>query len=97
MWVVIGSECMLFGTLIINYIISASQIIRDPAPGLIKPIEIFNILVTSTSTFVLLMSSLAMVLCHIRWTQKAFPLCKKISEIFYHRSIWSYIFRVSSL
>ena len=54
---------MLFGTLIINYIISASQIIRDPAPGLIKPIEIFNILVTSTSTFVLLMSSLAMVLC----------------------------------
>ena len=63
MWVVIGSECMLFGTLIINYIIAASKIIRDPSPGLIKPIEIFNILVTSTSTFVLLMSSLAMVLC----------------------------------
>ena len=63
MWVVIGSECLLFGTLIINYIISASRVIRDSQPGLIKPIEILNILVTSTSTFVLLMSSLAMVLC----------------------------------
>lgn len=62
MWVVIGSECMLFGTLIINYILSASRIIRSTQPGLIKPIEILNILVTSTSTFVLLMSSLAMVL-----------------------------------
>lgn len=63
MWVVIGSECMLFGTLIINYILSASRIIRSSQPGLIKPIEILSILVTSTSTFVLLMSSLSMVLC----------------------------------
>ena len=62
MWVVIGSECMLFGSLIINYILSASRIIRSTQPGFIKPIEILNILVTSTSTFVLLMSSLAMVL-----------------------------------
>jgi heme/copper-type cytochrome/quinol oxidase subunit 3 len=62
MWVVIGSECMLFGCLIVNYILSASRVIRSTEPGLIKPIEILNILVTSTSTFVLLMSSLAMVL-----------------------------------
>ena len=62
MWVVIGSECMLFGTLIINYILSASKVIREAQPGLIKPLEILNILVTSTSTFILLMSSLAMVL-----------------------------------
>ena len=62
MWVVICSECMLFMTLIINYILSASRIIRSTQPGLLKPIEILNILVTSTSTFVLLMSSLSMVL-----------------------------------
>lgn len=61
MWVVIGSECLLFGTLIINYIIAVSRVI--PADELlIKPANIFNILVTSASTFVLLMSSLAMVL-----------------------------------
>ena len=63
MWVVIASECMLFGTLIINYIISTSRTIRNDQPDVIQPVDILNILVTSTSTFVLLMSSLAMVLC----------------------------------
>lgn len=61
MWVVIGSECMLFGSLIINYIIAISRVI--PANEvMVKPAHVFNILVTSASTFVLLMSSLAMVL-----------------------------------
>jgi len=62
MWTVIGSECMLFGTLIVNYLISVDKIKKLDQPGLILPEHVINVPVTSVSTFVLLMSSLAMVL-----------------------------------
>lgn len=57
MWVLIASECFLFGTLIANYLINRSRGLTGP-----KPHEIFNIDVTTLSTFDLLMSSVAMVL-----------------------------------
>jgi cytochrome c oxidase subunit 3 len=57
MWTFIGSECLLFGTLISTYLVYQGQSISGPMPR-----EILDIPLTSISTFVLLMSSLAMVL-----------------------------------
>ncbi len=57
MWVLIASECFLFGTLIVNYMINKSRGLVGP-----KPQEIFDIDITTLSTFDLLMSSVAMVL-----------------------------------
>jgi len=68
-WAFIGSECMLFASLISTYLIYKGKSIvgpfpheawTDPGGHVFKPI--LNIPVTSQSTFVLLMSSLAMVL-----------------------------------
>lgn len=57
MWVFIGSECMFFGSLIATYLAYEDRSVAGPTPS-----EILNIPLTSVSTFVLLMSSLAMVL-----------------------------------
>ena len=56
-WSFIGSECLLFGTLIATYLSYEGRSVVGPTPQ-----EILDIPVTSVSTFVLLMSSLAMVL-----------------------------------
>lgn len=57
MWVLIASECFLFGTLIANYLINRDR-------GLVGPTakQIYDIDITTLSTFDLLMSSVAMVL-----------------------------------
>ena len=69
-WAFIGSECMLFVSLISTYMIYKGRSVvgplpheswTDPATGKVFK-EILNIPVTSASTFVLLMSSLFMVL-----------------------------------
>ena len=71
-WAFIGSECMLFVSLISTYLIYKGrsrvgpfphEVWTDPATGRVFK-AILNIPVTSFSTFVLLMSSLAMVLAH---------------------------------
>ncbi len=71
-WAFIGSECMLFVSLISTYLIYKGksrvgpyphEAWTDPATGETFK-AILNIPVTSFSTFVLLMSSLAMVLAH---------------------------------
>ena len=56
-WAFIGSECLLFGSLISTYLVYKGRSVSGPTPH-----EILNIPVTSVSTFDLLMSSLAMVL-----------------------------------
>ncbi len=56
-WTFIGSECLFFATLISTYMVYKGRSITGPYPG-----EILDIPLTSVSTFVLLMSSLAMVL-----------------------------------
>ena len=56
LWTFIGSECLLFGTLITTYLVYHGKSVAGPTT------EILDIPVTSVSTFVLLMSSLAMVL-----------------------------------
>jgi cytochrome c oxidase subunit 1 len=57
MWVFLGSECLLFGTLIATYLAYRGRSVIGPYPR-----EILNIPLTTASTFVLLMSSLLMVL-----------------------------------
>ena len=56
-WTFIASECLFFGTLIATYMVYAGASVQGPYPH-----EILDIPLTSVSTFVLLMSSLAMVL-----------------------------------
>lgn len=56
-WTFIGSESLFFGSFIATYMIYAGRSVVGPYPE-----EVLNIPLTSVSTFVLLMSSLAMVL-----------------------------------
>src|SRR6476620_7806914 len=69
-WAFIGSECMLFASLISTYLIYKGRSVVGPFPHeacnpplCATPLPaILDIPVTSASTFVLLMSSLSMVL-----------------------------------
>ncbi len=56
-WAFLGSECLFFGSLIATYLVFKGKSVVGPFPR-----EILNIPLTSISTFVLLMSSLLMVL-----------------------------------
>ncbi len=58
MWIFLGSECLLFGGLISTYLLYKNRI----SEGSIGPHDVFDIPFTSVSSFVLLMSSLTMVL-----------------------------------
>ncbi|MDP7586367.1 MAG: cytochrome oxidase subunit III [SAR202 cluster bacterium] len=56
MWVFLGSDCLFFGSLIATYMVYRGQSLVGP-----YPVDIINVPVTTISTFVLLMSSFAMV------------------------------------
>ena len=58
MWAFLGSECLLFGALISTYLLYKGK--SDPDTP--QPSELFDIPYTSVSSFVLLMSSVTMVL-----------------------------------
>ena len=58
-WAFLGSECMFFGSLIATYLVYYGQSLSGPGPG-----DILDIPTTSVSTFVLLMSSLMMVMSY---------------------------------
>ena len=57
MWLFLGSECLLFGGLISTYMLYRGRVADGPHPS-----QIYDIPFTSVSSFVLLMSSLTMVL-----------------------------------
>lgn len=57
MWVFLASECMLFGSLLGTYIVYVGQSVTGPLPQ-----DLFNIPLTTLFTFVLLTSSLTVVL-----------------------------------
>ena len=57
MWVFLSSECLLFGALISTYLLLHDKSVSGPTPE-----DVFDIPFTSVSSFVLLMSSLTMVL-----------------------------------
>jgi heme/copper-type cytochrome/quinol oxidase subunit 3 len=58
MWAFLGSECLLFGALISTYLLFKGRSLE----GTVKPEDVYDIPYTSVSSFVLLMSSLTMVL-----------------------------------
>lgn len=64
MWIYLASDCMLFGGLISTYLLYKNR--PGSIPGLagspLKASELFNIPFTSMTSFILLMSSLTMVL-----------------------------------
>jgi cytochrome o ubiquinol oxidase subunit 3 len=57
-WAFLASDCMFFGTLISTHLVYR----LNPPPGNAVPTAVFNIELTSFSTFILLMSSLLMAL-----------------------------------
>ncbi len=57
MWAFLGSDCLFFGSLIATYLLYKGKSLVGPYPA-----DVFNIPYTSVSAFVLLMSSLTMVL-----------------------------------
>ena len=59
MWVFLGSECLFFGSLISTFLLYRTKTGAGPTAE-----ELFNIPFTSASSFILLMSSLTMVLAH---------------------------------
>lgn len=64
MWAFLGSDCMFFGALIATYLVYQGKSIAGPMPA-----DVFSIPVTSVSTFVLLMSSMSMVLSYSALTR----------------------------
>ncbi len=64
MWVFLGSECLFFGSLITTFLLYRTR--TGDGPGA----EIFDIPFTSASSFILLMSSLTMVLAHHATTRR---------------------------
>lgn len=57
MWLFIASDCMFFGALIGTYLIYAGKSVVGPYPQ-----DLFDIPLTTVSTFILLMSSLSMAM-----------------------------------
>ena len=57
MWLFLASDCLLFGALISTYVLYRGSSIVGPYPA-----DVFDIPYTSVSSFVLLASSLTMVL-----------------------------------
>ena len=57
MWAFLGSECLFFGALISSYLLYRGRSLVPPYPE-----QVYDIPYTSVSSFVLLMSSLTMVL-----------------------------------
>jgi heme/copper-type cytochrome/quinol oxidase subunit 3 len=58
-WVFLASECMFFGSLIATYLVYQGKSLVGPYPH-----DVFSIPITSVSTFVLLVSSMSMVLAY---------------------------------
>ena len=64
MWAFLGSDCMFFASLIATYLVYQGKSRVGPFPA-----DVFDIPVTSVSTFVLLMSSMSMVMAYSSLTR----------------------------
>jgi heme/copper-type cytochrome/quinol oxidase subunit 3 len=65
MWIFLSSECLFFGALISTYLLYKGRSVAG-----VSPEEVYDIPFTSVSSFVLLMSSLTMVLAHAAFTRR---------------------------
>tara|TARA_Y100000588_G_scaffold394404_1_gene514700 strand:- start:2581 stop:3177 length:597 start_codon:yes stop_codon:yes gene_type:complete len=73
MWIFLASECLFFGSLISTYLIYKGESLVRPLPD-----DVFDIPLTSLSTFVLLVSSFTMVLA-VYAAHHNFPKMMKLS------------------
>jgi cytochrome c oxidase subunit 3 len=88
MWIFLGSECLFFGSLIATYLIFAGDVIHRGVGPFPHPVTIngehhegiLDIPLTSTSTFVLLMSSVTMVFA-VYGAQHARPKMMKLATL----------------
>ena len=64
MWAFLGSDCLFFAALIASYLVYKGRSVVGPFPE-----DVFDIPVTSVSTFVLLISSMSMVLAYSALTR----------------------------
>jgi heme/copper-type cytochrome/quinol oxidase subunit 3 len=71
MWAFLGSECMFFGSLIGTYFFYRDMSLGGPLPE-----DIFDVNITSISTFLLLMSSVTMALAVDNARQQKFGLMR---------------------
>jgi heme/copper-type cytochrome/quinol oxidase subunit 3 len=98
-WAFIGSECMLFASLISTYLIYKGRSRTGPFPHepWTNPLTgqanqgILDIPVTSASTFVLLMSSLAMVLALAAVQNKHLPKTTTGERILGSSQLWLFM------
>jgi cytochrome c oxidase subunit 3 len=98
-WAFIGSECMLFMSLISTYLIYKGKSLVGPYPheSWTDPMTareyhgILDIPVTSASTFVLLMSSLAMVLALSAVQRKNIPKHGFWERVFGSSKLWLFM------
>jgi heme/copper-type cytochrome/quinol oxidase subunit 3 len=98
-WAFIGSECMLFASLISTYLIykGKSRVGPYPHESWTNPLTgqtqagILDIPVTSASTFVLLMSSLAMVLALAAVQNKHIPKPTRGERILGSSQLWLFM------
>ena len=98
-WAFIGSECMLFASLISTYLIYKGRSRNGPFPHepWTNPLTgqtsqgILDIPVTSASTFVLLMSSLAMVLALAAVQNKHLPKRTRGERILGSSQLWLFM------
>ncbi|CAN5337831.1 cytochrome c oxidase subunit III [soil metagenome] len=98
-WAFIGSECMLFVSLISTYLIYKGRSVVGPYPheAWTDPVSgrefhgILDIPVTSASTFVLLMSSLAMVLALAAVQNKNLPKRTTGERILGSSKLWLFM------
>ncbi|MCU0616431.1 MAG: cytochrome c oxidase subunit 3 [Gemmatimonadaceae bacterium] len=97
-WTFIGSECMLFASLISTYLVYKGRSVKGPFPheawtdpsGKVFP-AILDIPVTSASTFVLLMSSFAMVLALAAVQNKELPKTTFGERILGSSKLWLWV------
>jgi heme/copper-type cytochrome/quinol oxidase subunit 3 len=71
MWAFLASDCMFFGALMATYLIYHGKSRQGP-----YPLDVFDLELTSLSTFVLLMSSLTMVLTLAALQRGAIKHCR---------------------
>ncbi|HUF66384.1 MAG TPA: cytochrome c oxidase subunit 3 [Gemmatimonadaceae bacterium] len=98
-WAFIGSECMLFVSLISTYLVYKGRSVVGPYPheAWTDPVSgrefhgILDIPVTSASTFVLLMSSLAMVLALAAVQNKNVPKRTRGERILGSSKLWLFM------
>jgi cytochrome c oxidase subunit III len=98
-WTFIGSECMLFASLISTYLIYKGKSVVGPYPhteclppacAVTRP-AILDIPVTSASTFVLLISSLTMVLALAAVQNRHVPKATRGDRILGSSKLWLFM------